>query len=224
MTVFMLSIQLFWFGAVAVADRTAISPVQLGARSQAQSAMALPMRLKSVWLTNTSYAPAAGLESYPTTLMPAAMAALSAGATASGSLAEIAIAFTPCVVASWMKVACASAALLGPTWVTEPPSSAAALSAPSFAASKYGLLICLGMNVTAVPPPAAALDDAATDGAATDGAAAEGAAADGAAAVGAAVDPVLPHAANTIADAPRRAASRPVRCENNAVPPLVMYR
>ena len=28
-----------------------------------QSAIALPIRLKSVWLTNTSYAPAAGLES-----------------------------------------------------------------------------------------------------------------------------------------------------------------
>src|SRR5262245_16247131 len=58
-TVFMLSIQVFWFDAVAAADRIAISPVQLGARSQDQSAMAWPMRLKSVWLTKTSYAPGA---------------------------------------------------------------------------------------------------------------------------------------------------------------------
>ena len=50
----MLSIQAFWFVAVAAADRTAISPVQLGARSHAQSAIDWPMRLKSVWLTKTS--------------------------------------------------------------------------------------------------------------------------------------------------------------------------
>ena len=49
----MSAIQLFWFVAVAVAERMAISPSQFGARSHAHWAMAPPMRLKSVWLTNT---------------------------------------------------------------------------------------------------------------------------------------------------------------------------
>ena len=47
-------IQAFWLGAVAVADRMATSPSQFGARSQAQVAIELPIRLKSVWLTKTS--------------------------------------------------------------------------------------------------------------------------------------------------------------------------
>src|SRR3954452_2712964 len=84
--------------------------------------------------------------------MPAAFAAWSAGTTAFGSFAEIAIALTPLVVASWMNDAWASVAELGPTCVSVPPSSPAALSAPTFAASKYGLLICLGMNVTQSEP------------------------------------------------------------------------
>src|SRR5262252_3331650 len=108
--------------------------------------------------------------------MPAAFAAVRAGTTAFGSLAEIAMALTPWVVASWMNEAWASVAELGPTWVTVPPSSPAALSAPTLAASKYGLLICLGMKVTLSAPDwlaaAEAAADAAADGAteaATDG-------------------------------------------------------
>src|SRR5262249_24979732 len=108
-----------------------------------------------------------------------------------------------------------------------PPSSCAAMSAPCFAASKYGLLICFGMNVTDVPPPAAALA-----GAEAGAADAEAGAADVAAAVGAATDAgaadgdeaVVPHAANTIAAAPSRAAIRPDRCAIKALPPLVMDR
>src|SRR5262245_59848669 len=152
--------------------------------------------------------------------MPASIAAFSAGATAFGSLAEIAIALTPWVVASWMNDAWASVALLGPTWVTVPPSSCAAMSAPCFAASKYGLLICFGMNVTEVPPPAAAL--AGAEAGAADAEAAVGAATDAGAADG--DEAVVPHAANTIAAAPSRAAIRPDRCAIKALPPLVMDR
>ena len=47
------SIQAFWLVAVAAADRIAMSPVQLGASSQAQSARLTPTPLKSTWLTNT---------------------------------------------------------------------------------------------------------------------------------------------------------------------------
>ena len=50
----MRSIHSFWLVAVAAADRIAISPVQLGASSQAQSARFTPTPLKSTWLTNTS--------------------------------------------------------------------------------------------------------------------------------------------------------------------------
>src|SRR5450631_3163305 len=49
--VFMRAIHAFWLVAVADADRIAISPVQLGASSQAQSARFTPTPLKSTWLT-----------------------------------------------------------------------------------------------------------------------------------------------------------------------------
>ena len=52
--VFMRSIHAFWLVAVAAAERIAISPVQFGASSQAQSARFTPTPLKSTWLTNTS--------------------------------------------------------------------------------------------------------------------------------------------------------------------------
>ena len=51
--VFMRSIHAFWLVAVAAADRIAMSPVQFGASSQAQSARLTPTPLKSTWLTNT---------------------------------------------------------------------------------------------------------------------------------------------------------------------------
>src|SRR5450432_4084306 len=96
-------IHAFWLVAVAAADRIAMSPVQLGASWQAQSARFTPTPLKSTWLTNTSYAPLAGLESKPTILIPAALAASRAGATASLSSAETMIALTFLVVRSWMN-------------------------------------------------------------------------------------------------------------------------
>ena len=49
----MRSIHAFWLVAVAAADRIAMSPVQFGASSQAQSARLTPTPLKSTWLTNT---------------------------------------------------------------------------------------------------------------------------------------------------------------------------
>ena len=77
--------------------------------------------------------------------MLAAIACLSAGATASGSSAEMMIALTPCVVRSVMNGIWRSAlASFGPTWVTVPPSSPAALSMPVFAAAKYLLTMSLG--------------------------------------------------------------------------------
>jgi hypothetical protein len=48
------SIHAFWLVAVAVADRIAISPEHSGTMSHVHWAIELPMRLKSVWLTNTS--------------------------------------------------------------------------------------------------------------------------------------------------------------------------
>src|SRR4029079_3351450 len=148
--------------------------------------------------------------------MPAALAAWSAGTTAFGSFAEIAIALTPFVVSSWMNEACASVAALGPTWVTVPPSSPAALSAPCFAASKYGLLICFGMNVTDSAPPAA-LPEALAD-------ASDEADADGPATLGAVVaaPELLLHAAAIRPATASRAASRPRRSGNNIRPPLFM--
>ena len=85
---------------------------------------------------------------------------------------------TPCVVAVWMKgTCCVASAALGPTCVTVPPRSVAAFLAPLKAASKYGLLICLGMTTT-LRAAADAGAEAAADG---DAAAGEAdAAADGA--------------------------------------------
>ena len=50
----MRSIHSFWLVAVAAAERIAMSPVQFGASSQAQSARFTPTPVKSTWLTNTS--------------------------------------------------------------------------------------------------------------------------------------------------------------------------
>ena len=142
---FMSSIHWFWLVAVAAAERMAMSPVQFGTISHAQSARLTPTPLKSTWFTNTLYAPTAGLESNPTTLMPEAMAAFRSGATASLSSAEMMIAWTCCVVRSLMKGTCRSAfGSFGPTWTTVPPSSVAALSMPVFAAAKYLLTMSFG--------------------------------------------------------------------------------
>ena len=77
--------------------------------------------------------------------MPASIAALSEGATSSLPSAEMMIASTPLVVRSVMNGIWRSAfASFGPTWVTVPPSSPAALSTPVFAAAKYGLTMSFG--------------------------------------------------------------------------------
>ena len=73
------------------------------------------------------------------------MAALSAGATSSLPSAEMTIASTFCVVRSVMNGICRSAlASFGPTWMTVPPVSPAALSIPVFAAAKYWLTMSFG--------------------------------------------------------------------------------
>ena len=77
--------------------------------------------------------------------MPFAIASLRAGATSSLPSAEMMIAATPCVVRSVMKGIWRSAfASFGPTWMTVPPSSPAALSTPVFAAAKYWLTMSFG--------------------------------------------------------------------------------
>src|SRR6476619_356954 len=145
----MRSIHAFWLVAVAAADRIAMSPVQFGASSHAQSARLTPTTLKSNWLKKTLYAPTAGLESKPTTLMPAAMAAVRSGATASLSSAEMMIELTCWVVRSLMNGTCRSAVGdWGPTWMTVEPDSAAPLSMPTLAAAKYWLTIAGGGRST----------------------------------------------------------------------------
>ena len=79
--------------------------------------------------------------------MPAALAAVSAGTTASLSSAEMMIALTFWVVRSVMNGTwpAGSVATLGPTVVTAaPPSSVTALSMPVLAAAKYWLTMSFG--------------------------------------------------------------------------------
>src|SRR3954466_3740620 len=131
--------------------------------------------------------------------MPASIAAFSDGATASLSSAEMMIAFTPCVVRSVMNGIWRSAfARFGPTWVTVPPSSPAALSMPVFAAAEYWLTMSFGREPTLTPPlagrpplpppPAAALPEGDAPAEAGAGADAEAGADDAGAADDAAAD------------------------------------
>src|SRR5579875_3241644 len=79
--------------------------------------------------------------------MPCAIACLSAGASAVGSLAETTMALTCCAVRLLMNVTWSAAlAVDGPTCLKEPFSSLAACCAPLAAVSKYGLLMALGRN------------------------------------------------------------------------------
>jgi hypothetical protein len=120
--------------------------------------------------------------------MPAAMAALSAGATAVGSSAEIAIALACCVVAVWMKGTCwVATAALGPTSLTDPPREDAAVWAPLNTTSKTGLLTCFGMSTTVTAALDAAAAGAAEAGAIEAGAIEAGAIEAGATVAGAGV-------------------------------------
>src|SRR3954464_701823 len=82
---FMYLIQVFWFVALAVAERIAIwplPPICLAMRLT----WPLPMSGADVWLMNTVRALGATSESIATTLTTRWAACLSAGATALGSL------------------------------------------------------------------------------------------------------------------------------------------
>ena len=82
----MKSIQTFWFVASGVVESTAMSPLP-PARSAAESASALPIPSEDAWFTNTERPAGATSESYVTTVTPFFCAALSAGTSASLSLA-----------------------------------------------------------------------------------------------------------------------------------------
>src|SRR5436190_18798239 len=91
-------------------------------------------------------------ESYVTILMPELIAFLSAGTTAFGSFAEIAIALTFCVVSVLMYDTCEEAvASDGPTRLNFSPSEVTACLPPLSEIVKYGLLICLGRNAIVSP-------------------------------------------------------------------------
>src|ERR1700674_1914207 len=108
--------------------------------------------------------------------MPAAIAALRAGAIALGSSAETTMALTFCWVSVWMKGTWAApVASEGPTCLNVPLSAVAASCPPDAATSKYGLLTAFGrkamLSVTvAVPdgvllPPQAVMSSTASDSA-----------------------------------------------------------
>ena len=79
--------------------------------------------------------------------MPAVLAALRAGATASVPSAEMAMALTPWVVGVLDERDLRSAFGLARADLCDRAAElAAALSAPVLAASKYGLTICLGCS------------------------------------------------------------------------------
>src|SRR6187397_609860 len=81
--------------------------------------------------------------------MPVAMARLSAGTSAFGSLADTAMAPTRWLVSVLMNGTWAGAeASDGPTCLNLPPSAAAAFLPPLAAVSKYGLLTAFGRKAT----------------------------------------------------------------------------
>ena len=128
-------IQVFWFGAFAVAERIAISPLP-PICFEISSTWPLPISGAEVWLTNTVRASGATSESIATTLTPRWSACLRAGATAFGSLPAMMIASGFCWTAELMIDTCEEApASVGPEIRFEPPSSLSASSTPECSVS-----------------------------------------------------------------------------------------
>src|SRR4051812_35894707 len=97
----MYLIQVFWFVALAVAERIAMLPWLLICFASCWTSVR-PRSSADAWLMNRLRPSGAVSESYVTTLMPEFIAFLSAGTTALASLAEIAIAPTFWVVSVLM--------------------------------------------------------------------------------------------------------------------------
>src|SRR5215216_5429136 len=148
---FITLIHAFWFVALAVAERIAMSPLYPTCLP-IDSTWFSPTSCVVTWLTNTLRASAATSESMPTTLMPRCAACLSAGATASGSLPAMMIASGFCWTAALMIEICDDAlASVGPVILLEPPSSFSASSTPECSNSSYGLPSCLGIETVFRP-------------------------------------------------------------------------
>src|SRR4051812_16920540 len=141
-------IQVFWFVALAVAERMAMLPSLLICFASVCTSVR-PRSSAEAWLMNMLRPSGAVSESYVTTLMPEFIAFLSAGTTAFVSLAEIAIAPTFCVVSVLMYGTCAVGDVSdGPTRLNFAPRPSTAVLPPLSEMVKYGLLSCLGRNAT----------------------------------------------------------------------------
>src|SRR5919112_2502116 len=139
-SVFMTSIQEFWFVAFGVADRIAITPPSGPACSLAIFTRLSPMPCVVAWLMKTSRQSLAASESNPTILIFAALACFSDGHTAFGSLAAIAITSCCCWISVLMYETCEEAlASFGPTSLYSPLSSPSAALPPLTSTSEYGL-------------------------------------------------------------------------------------
>ena len=102
-------------------------------------------------------------ESNVTTAMPLAIACLSCGQSAAGSLPAITIALAPVWIAVWTAGSCAAAVSLVPDWTTcLSPIAVSASLPPRSAMTSYGLSVSFGMKNTVLPLSSEPTDDAAT--------------------------------------------------------------
>src|SRR5919112_858952 len=148
---FMTLIHAFWFVALAVAERIAISPLSPICLA-IDSTWFWPTSWVVTWLTNTLRASGATSESMPTTVTPRFAACLSAGATAFGSFPAMMIASGFCWTAALMIEICDDAeASVGPVIRLEPLSSFSASSTPECSNSSYGLPSCFGIETVLSP-------------------------------------------------------------------------
>src|SRR6476661_7578731 len=106
-SVFIISIQAFWFVAFALADRMAISPAS-PICWEIRSIWLLAMPSALAWLMNRSRQSGLVSESNVMTFVPADWASLIALQMAFGSFAEMTSALTPCCAAVLMYCTCAS--------------------------------------------------------------------------------------------------------------------
>src|SRR5437867_13372761 len=138
----MYLIQAFWLVAVEAADRIANSP--LYPISFASSWIWLrPIVSVSAWLMNSLRQFAS--ESNAITAMPFAIACLSAGQTASGSLAAITFPAALDWIAAWIDGCWAAAVSCVPEDTTcLSPISVSAILPPRSAITSYGLSVSFG--------------------------------------------------------------------------------
>src|SRR3990172_8322976 len=195
------AIQAFWLAASGEADSTANWPPSAPRMLRAMSALTVPVSSKSTWAMNNCSPSADGMgESQVTTLIPAATAALAAGAIWSPALLEIMIASTPCVVAVVTISICPATLFsgVGPRNCRASGflSSVAASSAPSCAWSKGRMPRNFGNNTMLTAWPGVALTGSPETGGWVGGGWVGGAFVGGTC-VGAAVVAAGPHAARS---------------------------